>query len=274
MFDSSQAQHEDAPPQSADDSEEEVYDHFGLEIIGRSCYIHDDAALALQLDTEAHLIPWRDKTCDTMDRFDCRLLLDSYADASMGVLSYEAAPDEEEATCNAFRYRGIVLDEDGCDSNRLESASDDDDKTASENVRAATEIKCQGGEAEDPSWLSVPSCIAYTPPYFTASCARRPLLRISHVIISRTARLVALCGARIDTMLRIRHGALPCFRFLFSDSDLRPYFDAMVEVKMRRTYHTSRHTSHAIPFSTTRATLPGTTQTTPTEAIVFGPAIY
>jgi hypothetical protein len=172
----------------------------------------------------------------------------------MGAVSYEAVPDENDALCDALRYRDIVLDENGCDSNNLAPMSDDDD-TAMKQTMKDTEVKFEGWDTEDPAWLPIPSSTSYTPPYCTASCARRPLLRVSHVIISRTARLVALCGARIDTMLRIRHGALPCFHFLFSDSELRPYFEAMVEVKAhgmrklhalvtRHTLHFTRHTSH------------------------------
>ena len=97
----------------------------GLKISGRSCTIHDDVTAALHFDSEVHLIHWCDKASDTMDRFDCsrtrpslhfcnilnatgrfdcRLLLDSYADATMGALSYDAVPDEDEAECDALRY--------------------------------------------------------------------------------------------------------------------------------------------------------------------------
>ena len=207
-----------------DSSEDTIWSSLGLEIQGKSCYIHDDAAAALHLDTEAHLIHWQDKSSLTMDRFDCRLLLDSYADVTMGTRSYDVNADEDEEECNKLRWRGVEFDADGCDRNALSDDSEVAADAADHDV-APDEI---------PSALqgSTVSPATYTLPHFTAACAHRPLLRVTHIIISRTARLVAVCGARIDTMLRIRHGALPCLQFLYSDHNLRPYFDAMTEVTL------------------------------------------
>ena len=219
------------PSDDSDQNDHLIWSSQGLEINGKPCYIHDDAVAAMHLDTEAHLITWQDKTDFTMDRFDCRLLLDSFADASMGTRSYDDVVEEDGEACDKLRWRGIELDADGCDRNTMlddtaldaEAADDEDDAAASD------------ADGDNSSTLihpstSLASLVPYTPPYFTAACAHRPLLRVVHVIISRTARLVALCGARIDTMLRIRHGALPCLQFLYSDHKLRPYFDAMTEV--------------------------------------------
>ena len=223
----------------ADDSgqnDDLIWSSQGLEINGKPCYIHDDAAAAMHLDTEAHLISWQDKTDLTMDRFDCRLLLDSFADASMGTRAYDDVVEEDGEACDKLRWRGVELDADGCDCNTMphdtalhaEAADDEDDEAGDDEDDAAA----GDADGDNSSTLTQPSTslAPYTPPYFTAACAHRPLLRVVHVIISRTARLVALCGARIDTMLRIRHGALPCLQFLYSDHKLRPYFDAMTEV--------------------------------------------
>lgn len=207
-----------------DSSEDTFWSSLGLEIKGKSCCIHDDPAAALHLDTEAHLIHWQDKSSLTVDRFDCRLLLDSYADVTMGTRSYDVDADEDEEECNKLRWRGVEFDADGCDCNVLPNDSEVGDDAADHDV-APDEI---ASALQD----TTVSPATYTLPHFTAACAYRPLLRITHIIISRTARLVALCGARIDTMLRIRHGALPCLQFLYNDHNLRPYFDAMTEVTL------------------------------------------
>ena len=212
------------------------------------------------------MICWGNKTTDTMDRFDCRLLLDSYADVCMGSRLHDAVLDESDALCEEMRWKDVVLNADGSDSNALP----DDDASPADADDAPIADAVSDFLAASTFSLPTATLTTYSLPYFTAACAQRPLLRIIHIIISRTARLVALCGARLDTMLRIRHGALPCLQFLYPDNKLRPYFDAMVEVG-----HTVRPTSNLTPHTplrTTRVNHCGKIPTIQTAATASGPS--
>jgi hypothetical protein len=225
-------------PDSDSDSSDDILGlGLGLEVCGKACCIHDDEATAVHLDAEVHLISWRDKCSDTMDRFDCRLLLDSYSDASMGARTHKAVSDEDDAACDKLRWRGIVLDADGSDANVFprhgESPTVDADVDDTAEPNRDQESAAPVCTFHHPA-LSKP---AYILPHFTAGCSRRPLLPVIYIIISRTARLVSLCGRRIDTMLRIRYGALSCFSFLYAHHELRPFFDAMVEASLHAITH-------------------------------------
>ncbi|XP_051164079.1 CLK4-associating serine/arginine rich protein isoform X2 [Leptopilina boulardi] len=81
-----------------------------LQLHGRPCKIHLDAAVATAADSPANMMPWQGNEDNLIDRFDVRAHLDWIPDASQS-LEVDIALTSEDRHINYERYRIIVQNE-------------------------------------------------------------------------------------------------------------------------------------------------------------------
>ncbi|XP_043927021.1 CLK4-associating serine/arginine rich protein isoform X2 [Protopterus annectens] len=80
-----------------------------LQVHGRSCKIHLDAAVALAAESPVNMMPWQGDTNNMIDRFDVRAHLDYIPEFTPPLLTTISPETEsDERRCNYERYRGLV----------------------------------------------------------------------------------------------------------------------------------------------------------------------
>lgn len=205
-----------------------------LFVFGYSCKLFRDDDKALHIDQGKHLIPWMGDETLKIDRYDARGALHDLTRLEAPPGGYDWRVEltrgelDVEQLCDEERYRALHTDEDEEEMykeeelKRLHAAGYGQ---VGFNYEAAAEPAPppQLPEVDEEPFVPTPAFRKLLP----ADTVFPETLK-QNAIIEKTAKFIASQGAQMEILIKAKQGDNPQFKFLNRDSNLHPYYTALI----------------------------------------------
>ncbi|KAG6458955.1 hypothetical protein O3G_MSEX011136 [Manduca sexta] len=204
-----------------------------LFVFGYSCKLFRDDDKALHVDQGKHLIPWMGDETLKIDRYDARGALHDLTALEAPSGGYDWRVEltrnelEVEQLCDEERYRALHTDEDEEEMYKEEElkrlhAAGYGQVGFNYDAPAEPEPSSQPAEVDEP-FLPTASFKALLP-----TDILYPETQKQNAIIEKTAKFIASQGAQMEILIKAKQGDNPQFQFLNKDSELNPYYSALI----------------------------------------------